>query len=330
MSERKYSLFIRRAIFALLVFAPFHAAAQDKVDTDLKLTLPGISGYAPATGDRGDRPLALGNLKQVTLSAQLTAESPELTQGVIWRVFRPEPGDDGKLPLVADEQGGTRVIALEPGSYLVHAAFGRAGATKRITVGNDEQRENFILEAGGLKLDAVLANGMPIPPSKLKFSISEAAEGSDGDRALIVPNVSPNSIVRLNAGVYHVVSTYGVVNAVIRSDIRVEAGKLTEATVEHKAAQLTLKLVRASGGEAIADTSWSVLTESGDVVRESVGPFASMVLAEGNYAVVAKNRDRIYQKDFEVKAGQNRDVEVITSEDAADIRSDGSERAAVE
>lgn len=328
MSEGKYSLFIRRALVVLFALAPLHALAQDDVDIDLKLTLPGgITGYAPATGDR---PLALGNLKQVTLSAQLTADSPELAQGVIWRVFRPEPGDDGKLPLVADEQGGTRILSLEPGSYLVHAAFGRAGATKRITVGNDEQRENFILEAGGLKLDAVLANGMPIPPSKLKFSIYEAAEGSDGDRALIVPNVSPNSIVRLNAGVYHVVSTYGVVNAVIRSDIRVEAGKLTEATVEHKAAQLTLKLVRASGGEAIADTSWSVLTESGDVVRESVGPFASMVLAEGNYTIVAKNRDRIYQKDFEVQAGQNRDVEVITSEDGADIRSDGSERAAVE
>jgi hypothetical protein len=53
-----------------------------------------------------------------------------------------------------------------------------------------------------------------------------------------------------------------------------------------------MKLVRERGGEAIADTSWSILTESGDIVRESVGAFASMVLAEGNYAVVAKNRDR--------------------------------------
>ncbi len=327
MSEGEYSLFIRCALVVLIALLPLRALAQNDVDTDLKLTLPDISGYAPATGDR---PLALAALKKVTLTAQLTPDSPELTRGVIWRVFKPEAGDDGKLPLVAAEQGGTRIIALEAGSYLVHAAFGRAGATKRITVGNDEQRENFILEAGGLKLDAVLSNGLPIPPSKLKFSIYEAAEGADGERALIVPNVSPNSIVRLNAGVYHVVSTYGLVNAVIRSDIRVEAGKLTEASVEHKAAQLTIKLVRAAGGEAIADTSWSVLTESGDVVRESVGPFASMVLAEGTYTVVAKNRDRIYQKDFEVEAGHNQDVEVITSQDGADIRADGSERAAVQ
>ena len=48
-----------------------------------------------------------------------------------------------------------------------------------------------------------------------------------------------------------------------------------------------------SGGEAIADTSWSVLTDSGDIIRESVGAFASMVLAEGDYAIVAKNRVKL-------------------------------------
>ena len=137
--------------------------------------------------------------------------------------------------------------------------------------------------------------------------------GADGERALIIPDVSPNSIVRLNSGTYHVVSTYGSVNAVIRSDIRVEAGKLTEATVEHHAAELTMKLVREAGGEAIADTSWSILSGSGDPMREMVGAFASMVLAEGDYTIIAKNRDRIYQRDFTVVGGRNQDVEVLAT-----------------
>ena len=161
----------------------------------------------------------------------------------------------------------------------------------------------------------MLAGGVRIPPDKLRFSIY-AAE-ADGDRALILPDVSPNTVIRLNSGIYHVVSTYGTVNAVIRSDIRVEAGKLTEATVEHRAAELTLKLVREPGGEAIADTSWSVLTNSGDPVRESVGAFASMVLAEGDYTIVAKNRDRIYQREFTVVGGRNQEVEVVATEAAA-------------
>ena len=94
---------------------------------------------------------------------------------------------------------------------------------------------------------------------------------------------------------------------------RVEAGKLTEATVEHHAAELTMKLVREPGGEAIADTSWSILTDSGDPITETVGAFASMVLAEGDYTIIAKNRDRIYQQDFTVEAGQNQEVEVIAN-----------------
>ena len=226
----------------------------------------------------------------------------------------PEAGPDGKLPLIASSQGGTSVFELAPGGYLVHASYGRAGATKRITVGHEGRREDLVLDAGGLKLDAVLAGGVRIPPAKLRFSIYEAEAKADGERALVIPDVNPNTVVRLNSGTYHVVSTYGSVNAIIRSDIRVEAGKLTEATVEHHAAELTMKLVREPGGEAIADTSWSILSGSGDPVRETVGAFASMVLAEGDYTIIAKNRDRIYQRDFTVVGGRNQDVEVLATD----------------
>ena len=86
------------------------------------------------------------------------------------------------------------------------------------------------------------------------------------------------------------------------------------ATVEHTAAEQTFKLVGETGGDAIADTSWSIMTDSGDIIRESVGAFASMVLAEGDYVIVAKNRDRIYQRELTVVAGQNRDVEVLAAD----------------
>lgn len=273
--------------------------------------LPGITNYAPATQPG---PLAKGNLGEITLEAQLTENAKEIPRGLMWRVFKPDAGEDGKLPLVASAQGGTSVFQLEPGSYLVHAAYGRAGATKRITVTREPKRESLVLDAGGLKLDAVLSGGQRIPSDKLRFSIFDSHADATGERALIIPDVSPGTVVRLNAGTYHVVSTYGSVNAVIRSDIRVEGGQLTEAVVEHKAAQLTMKLVRESGGEAIADTAWSVVTGSGDIVQENVGAFASMVLAEGSYTAVARNRDRIYSRDFTVVAGRNQDVEVLAVE----------------
>jgi hypothetical protein len=298
---------------ALLMMAPVSFAMAQNVDGVTDLKLPGISSYATP---KGETSLALSGGGAITLSAQLTDKGSDITRGIVWRVFKPE-ALNGKLPMVASAHGGTAVFQLEPGSYLVHASYGRAGATKRITVGKDAKRESLVLDAGGLKLDAVLSGGVRIPPKKLRFSIYEGTAEANGDRALIIPDVEPNSVVRLNAGIYHVVSTYGAVNAVIRSDIRVEAGKLTEATVEHHAAEITMKLVRETGGEAIADTSWSLLNESGDPIKETVGAFASMVLAEGDYTIIAKNRDRIYQKDFTVVAGQNQEIEVLATEAAA-------------
>ncbi|ESY08430.1 MULTISPECIES: hypothetical protein [unclassified Mesorhizobium] len=299
---------------AVALFAPASMAMAQNADGIGNLKLPDISSYATP---KGETPLALSGGGAITLSAQLTDKGADITRGIVWRVFKPEAAGDGKLPMVASAHGGSAVFQLEPGSYLVHASYGRAGATKRITVGKDARRESLVLDAGGLKLDAVLSGGVRIPPKKLRFSIYEGTAEANGDRALIIPDVEPNSVVRLNAGVYHVVSTYGAVNAVIRSDIRVEAGKLTEATVEHRAAEETMKLVRETGGEAIADTSWSLLNESGDPIKEAVGAFASMVLAEGQYTIIAKNRDRIYQKDFTVVAGQNQEIEVLATEASA-------------
>ncbi|QND60883.1 hypothetical protein [Mesorhizobium huakuii] len=312
MFEGRLRLFLVWLCAALFLLPVSMAAAQQK-DGVSDLKLPGISSYATP---KSETPLALGGGGSITLSAQLTDKGTDITRGLVWRVFKPE-AVNGKLPMVASAHGGSAVFQLEPGSYLVHASYGRAGATKRITVGKEAKRESLVLDAGGLKLDAVLSGGVRIPPKKLRFSIYEGTAEANGDRALIIPDVEPNSVVRLNAGIYHVVSTYGAVNAVIRSDIRVEAGKLTEATVEHHAAEITMKLVRETGGEAIADTSWSLLNESGDPIKETVGAFASMVLAEGDYTIIAKNRDRIYQKDFTVVAGQNQEIEVLATEAAA-------------
>ncbi|MCB1381823.1 MAG: hypothetical protein KDJ73_02605 [Notoacmeibacter sp.] len=294
-----------------LASGPGSAWAQSDSFQAPQVKLPGLRAF---TGQQPSQP-EKSTSGRLTLKAHLVEGSEPVSRGMIWRVFRPVATEDGKLPLAATAQGGTANLELEPGSYLIHAAFGRAGATKRITIEANETRvEDFVLDAGGLELNAVLPGGVLIPAGKLRFSIYDVREDENGERALILPNVKPGTVVRLNAGTYHVVSTYGAVNAVIRSDIRVEAGKLTEAVVEHRAAQLTMKLVREAGGEAIADTAWVIMTEAGDIIRENVGAFASMVLAEGKYSVVAKNRDRIYQREFDVIAGKNQDVEVMATE----------------
>jgi hypothetical protein len=98
---------------------------------------------------------------------------------------------------------------------------------------------------------------------------------------------------------------------VVRSDVRVQAGKLTDITVTHRAAQITFKLVSRRGGEALANTDWAVISPAGDTIAESKGAFPRMILAEGEYKVVARNDNKVYQQDLAVIPGVDAEVEVL-------------------
>nr|WP_276562308.1 hypothetical protein [Hoeflea prorocentri] len=290
------------------------AAAQDAqpVDTVFPLNLPGVTEFAP-TGDLPQIALPPDQLRNVDLDARLVEGAAPLEHGLIWRVYHPIPDQEGKLPILATSEGGSALISMEPGEYFVHVSFGLAGVTRKLVIPDNGpvNAQDFILNAGGLVLNAVSGNDVRIAPVKLRFDIYSEERDANGQRQLIIADVKPNQIIRLNDGIYHVVSEYGDVNAVIRSDIAVAAGKMTEATIQHRAAQITLKLVSEEGGEAIADTAWSITNAAGDLISESVGAFPSLVLAEGDYTAIARHQQQLYRRDFKVAAGFNYDVEVL-------------------
>ncbi len=298
------------ALLILLMMALTTAAHTQSVEVDLpKLNLPKSDAKKKVEAPAPEV-LPVGSLR---ISATLTDDGDPIESGMIWRVFDATPDADGKLKLAAKASGGSTDILLAPGEYLVHAAFGRAGATKRVIIEDKPVEEILVMDAGGLALNATETTGTAIPPFKLKFSIYEVEAAADGERRLIVGGVAPGTVVRLNSGAYHIVSTYGAVNAIMRTDVRVEAGVITEATVQHRAAEVILKLVSAKGGEALADTSWSVFTESGELLFESIGAYAPVVLAEGTYSAVAKHREKIFEREIEIKSGQNGEVEVLAT-----------------
>jgi hypothetical protein len=310
------SLSALAAFLAAALFAQTGIArAQDPfslTDPTQQLTDPKLNSFSPVI-EQPKEPIKQS--KMVHLEAKLSEGSEPMKYGLSWRIFSPIPGPDGKLPMLASSEGGSTSFDLDPGDYFVHVAFGRAGATKKLKISASEEpaTQTLVLDAGGMVLNAISGNNVRIPPDELSFEIYASEVKEDGERGLIMDNVKPNEVVRLNAGTYHVVSDYGKVNATIRADIKIEAGRLTQAVIQHRAAKITLKLVSQAGGEAIADTAWSILTASGDSVAESVGAFPVMVLAEGNYTAVARHKNNIYQRDFTVASGRNQDVEVMLS-----------------
>lgn len=270
------------------------------------------NGNANASGtmDYSFNPL-LGS-STVELEARLTEKAAPITKGIIWRVFSPIAGSNDTLPLIAAKEGGSVSFNLPAGEYLIHAAFGRAGITKKILVEDKKTyHENLVLNAGGIELKATNPNGK-LNESRLKFSIY-AGDNENNEQSLIIPNLKANAIIRLSAGQYHVVSSYGNANAISRTNVTVEGGKLTEVNLEHYAAQITLKLVREAGGEALADTSWVIQNDSGDIVRETANAYVYIVLSEGDYVAIAKNKDQIYQREFTVQSGKDSEVEIVAS-----------------
>jgi hypothetical protein len=248
----------------------------------------------------------------VTFKALLTEAGPQVKTGLIWRVFTPQPGSNGARKLVSTHREAMPTAALVPGEYLVNAAYGLSNLTKKIKVESGRSlEETFVLNTGGLKLAAVLATGETLPASSVHFDVLSDEEDQFGNRHKILDDAKPGVVVRLNAGAYHLVSTYGDANATVRADVTVEPGKITEATVKHAAAPVTFKLVQSPGGEALADTKWSILTTTGDVVKENTGALPTYILAIGDYAVVANHNGASYTSKFSVAAGQAKQIEVV-------------------
>jgi hypothetical protein len=150
-----------------------------------------------------------------------------------------------------------------------------------------------------------------IPAGQISFDVYKGSQFEPGDRRPIAEHLMTGNVVALPEGTYYIVSHYGDANAVVRSDIRVQAGKLTDVTVTHRAAAITLKLVTEKGGEALANTAWSVLTPGGDVIKESIGAFPRVILAEGEYRAIARNEGNVFEREFKVSTGVDGDVEVL-------------------
>jgi hypothetical protein len=264
---------------------------------------PGAPAHAAVNVPSG--PAGQGAL---AVSARFGHDLPAIGGGLHWRVYRTE--QNGIPRLVKEDKGPAPTFVLAPGAYVVSVGFGLANVTKAVQVRAETMKDVFEIPAGGLRIEGRVGDAR-IPQGQISFDLYKGSQFEPGDKRPIASAIMTGDIVLLPEGAYHIVSNYGDANATVRSDIRVEVGKLTDATINHRAAIITLKLVNERGGEARADTQWSVLTPGGDVVKESIGAFPRVILAEGEYRAIARNDNKTYEGEFRVVNGVDREVEVI-------------------
>jgi hypothetical protein len=246
----------------------------------------------------------------LSVAARYGRDAPQINGGLIWRVYDAKPDPTGSFHLVKEDRAAAPTFVLPPGSYIVHASLGLASAAKAVQLRGEAVREMFDVPAGGLRLEGRVGDAK-IPAGQISFEIYTGSQFDTTGRRPIAQSVMEGDVVLLPEGTYYIVSNYGEGNSVVRSDVHIEPAKLTDIVVTHRAAVITLKLVNNSGGEALANTQWTVLTPGGDVIKETVGAFARMVLAEGDYHVIARNEGKTFQRDFKVITGVDGEVEVL-------------------
>jgi hypothetical protein len=265
------------------------------------LTQPGPAQQAGPTLRPGEIALAA--------MARFGRDAPQITSGLHWRVYADKPDQHGAFRLIKEDRSAQPTFALPRGGYVVHVSFGLASAARAVQLRGDT-REVFDIPAGGLSIKGLVGD-VRIPTGQISFDIYPGSQFDPGERRPIASNVLSGDVALLPQGTYYILSKYGDGNSVVRSDIRVQAGKLTDVSVTHRAAAITFKLVSRRGGEALANTDWAVMSPAGDTITESKGAFPRMILAEGEYKVIARNDNRVYQHDVKVITGVDGEVEVL-------------------
>ncbi len=276
----------------------------------------------PAVAPPAVQPLPAGQ-GQVRLKALLTDDGQSIDQGLVWRVFADKPGGDkaivatsadgdARARLVATQRDASPQLRLPAGDYIVNVGFGRASLTRRMTIKSGENGiEKFVVNAGGLRLNAMVGNNETPAANTVAYDIFSDERDQFGQRTKVLSGAKPALIIRLNSGIYHLVSTYGDANAKVELDVTVEPGKLTEATIAHAAGRATFKLVQRAGGDALTDTQWTITTPQGEAVKESVGALPTHTLIPGPYIVTAKQGGKAYRREFKVLHGGMTQVEVM-------------------
>lgn len=286
---------------AVLMFAAPPARAQAPTPFGPGLPSPGVTGpILPPPAAEGEADLSL--------SAVFAGSNGPVRSGLTWRVYG-ENGDGVRPAIVARSNDPAPTFKLAAGAYVVTVTYGYASASKRITMAGTANTEQLRVAAGALKLSGAVGD-QKIPGNQLSFSVYVPI-GTNSEGRLVRSGIKAGEIVRLPEGTYHVVSSYGDSNAIQRADLRVENGKVTDATMNHRAATVTLKLVAAPGSEAFAGTAFSVLTPGGDTIREAIGAFPSVTLAEGDYVLIARHDGQVFTREFKVESGMDRDIEVV-------------------
>ena len=242
-------------------------------------------------------PVAIEVVKQgregLELTARLSVDGGVITSGISWRI---ETADG---TAVHESETGSADVSLPPGDYVVEAAYGAAVETRSVSIPQGVRlMVSFILEAGGLRVDARLAMS-DFPAARPHLRIFALPAGR-----LVAADYASGGIIRLPEGRYRVESRASAGNVSAVTDVEVKPGRLSTLAITHKAGLARLSFV----GSAAAVVNWDITDADGRHIASEPGLSARLLLTPGTYTARAKVGDELLTATFTIAAGTARDI----------------------
>ena len=248
------------------------------------------------------------------LVAKLASDSPPLEANIKWEIYNFKKSSDGNRSQILTSEVAQPTLPLSPGKYIVRAVFGISSTAKVVTISPAQITDaTFILNTGGIRVKPLLIAGEP-PAGKLsqQWIFLNPPTGSTSSAQLIATANDPNEIHQLSAGIYELISRFGTANAVVKTNVTISPGLLTEVEISHKAGIVQFKLLKKRrGGEELTGASWKLFDDEGNEVARDFAAASGEIIAPGRYKVTALYNDNTYTKMFNIKPGRKKLIEVV-------------------
>ena len=242
---------------------------------------------------------------RIELSA-IDHEGGEPLSDVAFSVAEDDPESPDGRREIARSLAPDAAFQLPAGTYYVAARSGDAETRQRIAVGaGDVVKRTLALGAARLKISSPGFATSPQEGHGIVYRIFTAgAEARE-----VARSSKPEFETLLNAGRYRVTATLEAHNFTAAQEVVLESGKPASAVMKFDAAEISFKLP-AGTASVPGDIFWEIRDSKGRAFWHASVAEPKLLLAQGRYTVRVETRDRGTQAAFEVRNGENRQIDL--------------------
>ncbi len=255
------------------------------------------------------------NAGYLKLSARPAVGAQTLSDKVHYTIYKGTQSLDGKREQIAQSNKTSPTFWLPAGEYFIKANYGLASADMAVRIkANQRTEKTVIINAGALRLSSKVEGLPETLKSQVFYVIYDAKPDLEGNYREIFTTSQAQRTVRIPPGEYLIEGRWGNTNARTPVSAMVTAGKLTSATVIHRAGRARFKLTSVPGGPPTGKPYWTFYDFSGAEIGRNVKPTPERIFSAGKYSVVVRYDDQEFKAEFTIKSGDEKQIDIVATQ----------------